>query len=94
VFADLEIDGYELAETTTCNLADDGAMSILMANAPPEVRLLLSAFSSDDHLLELRKPYRRHRGLPRESFNVRIKKVLGLDSDADLVGSFREWLTS
>jgi hypothetical protein len=92
VIADLEVDGCELAEKMTCNLAEDGAMSLLLASAPPEVRLLLSAFSSERHLLEMRKPYRKHRGLPRDSFNTRIKKLLGIESDADLVGCFREWL--
>jgi len=88
------VDGVEDVSELACNLADEGSVSIVLANAPPEVLLLLSVFASDRHLQELRKPSRRHRGLPRPSFNTRIKRILGLDSDADLVAAFREWLTA
>jgi hypothetical protein len=89
-----EADANALVEKMTCNLSEDGAMTLLLASAPPEVRLFLSVFANDDHLLELRRPYRRHRGLPRDSFNSRVKQALGIDSDADLVGCFRRWLTT
>lgn len=88
------VDPNLIVDNMACNLGEDGAMTLLLANAPPEIRLVLSAFASEDHLIELRKPYRRCRGLPRENLNARIKRVLGLDTDADLMGSFKRWLTT
>lgn len=93
-FIDMDCEVQELAESLPCNLAEDGAMCALLASAPPEVRLLLSVFANEDHLQELRKPSRTGRGLPRPSLNQRIKRILGLESDADLVAAFRQWLTA
>lgn len=71
----------------------DLSTEIMLAEAPVEVRLLLSAFEDEEILAELQKPQRENNFQPREGLNARICRLMGFDpEEVNLVLTAKNWL--
>jgi hypothetical protein len=79
---------------TPCEMAEIPT-ELVLAEAPVELRLILSVYQDDALLKKLREPLRTNSRQPRESFNSRICKLIGLDpNEAKLVSVSKTWLKS
>lgn len=57
---------------------NDGPLMALIANATPELKLLLHFIQDDVNLAELCKPQRARRGEPRLTLDAKLSQLLGI----------------
>ncbi len=70
-------------------LTNAGYASLLLAEAPDELKLALALLA--EHPESLRA--HRHRGQPRENLNMKLRRILSLDASCDVVGDLKALLT-
>ena len=86
VHAELSDDVSDLFDDRMGEVTNGGHFNLLMAEAPPEVRLALTLLSEQPEAL--RDPAKRPKN--RENLNMRLRRILGIEFD--FVGAFKTLL--
>ena len=90
-----EVSTDEMWEAITRRLIGyehEGFLNALIAEAPEELKLILTAFENEEFLNDLKKPLRKRRKQKRKSYNQRICEYFDLDPKLDYLGQIKKLL--
>ncbi len=106
LYIQTDFDVNVFADELIKELDNDGYLSILIKQAPADIRSVLELFNNDDVLEKLREPYHRlYNGVsPRETLNERLCSLISTDylttsgrkrirAKYDIVKRIKNWLS-
>lgn len=94
-----ELDVAEMYANTVGEASNAGYLIALVEELPAELKLVVQAFGDAEKLEQMRHPrpqtqFELLAGLDnlRENFNMKMRRILGIDSDTDLAGQLKSYL--